>query len=226
MKASTAVATLALLLSFCVAAPSSTSESKPKSSSKCSALSILPCTYPNGTTYRESVTFSVIGAAAKDVTNVISSFFHPAWLGVTPYSTVGTDNVPGAIRSSKLPTPIGTYDITELLTKYHEDPERASFVQKFEQEASTVPVVYHDGTGEFGGYWVTLQADYHFQYETAIAWSVYACETGYPRGKHTPSLPPAFQFKLSAMKLTRKSRLRTVSRRSTQECNGYLDQGW
>ncbi|KAI9720522.1 MAG: hypothetical protein M1835_004030, partial [Candelina submexicana] len=61
------------------------------------------------------------------------------------------------------------------------DPKFGSFVQKFEQEDKTVPVLYHNGTGEFGGYWVTLSAQYIFQYETAITWSVYACETGYPR---------------------------------------------
>ncbi|KAI9760562.1 MAG: hypothetical protein M1835_000147 [Candelina submexicana] len=183
MKASTrALATFALLASSALAAPPPSSQSHRKDSdNKCSATSLLPCTCPNGTTYRESVTFSVIGAAANDVKDVISSYFKPSWLGVTPYSTIGTDNVVGAIRTSKLPTLVGIYDITELLTRYDEDPKFGSFVQKFEQEDKTVPVLYHNGTGEFGGYWVTLSAQYIFQYETAITWSVYACETGYPR---------------------------------------------
>lgn len=183
MKASTPLSILALLASSALAAPSPLSPSHPKDLKKCSATSLLPCACPAGTTYRESVTFSVIGAAAKDVKDVIGSYFKPSWLGVTPYSTSGRDNVVGAIRISKLPTLVGIYDITELLTKYDEDRKFGSFVQKFEQEKSTVPVVYHNGTGEFGGYWITLGAKYIFQYETAVTWSVYACETGYPRSK-------------------------------------------
>lgn len=183
MKASTPFAILGILAFSALATSSPFPLPRRKDLEKCSATSLLPCACPNGTTYRESVTFSVIGAAAKDVKDVISSYFKPSWLGVTPYSTIGTDNVVGAIRSSKLPTLVGTYDITELLTKYVEDPKLGSFVQKFEQEKSTVPVLYHNGTGEFGGYWVTLGAEYVFQYETAITWSVYACETGYPRSK-------------------------------------------
>ncbi|KAL8786290.1 MAG: hypothetical protein Q9213_002885 [Squamulea squamosa] len=181
MKFSTPLTTLILLASPVLTAPSPNLLSSHKDLKKCSATSLLPCTCPNGTTYRESVTFSVIGAAAKDVKDVISSYFKPSWLGVTPYSTIGTDNVVGAIRSSKLPTLVGIYDITELLTRYDEDSRFKSFVQKFEQEKSTVPVLYKNGTGQFGGYWVTLAAEYIFQYETAITWSVYACETGYPR---------------------------------------------
>lgn len=187
MKASTPLAILTLLASSALAAPSLVPLSHHKDLKKCSATSLLPCACPKGTTYRESVTFSVIGAAAKDVKDVISSYLKPSWFGVAPYSTIGTDNVVGAIRTSKLPTLVGTYDITELLTEYDEDPKFGSFVQKFEQEQSTVPVLYHDGTGEFGGYWITLGAEYIFQYETAITWSVYACETGYPRSK-----PPLF----------------------------------
>lgn len=189
MKASTPFATLALLASFALAAPSPLTLSHRKDLKKCSATSLLPCACPKGTTYRESVTFSVIGAAAKDVKDVISSYFKPSWLGVTPYSTTGTDNVVGAIRSSYFRTLVGTYDITELLTKYDEDPKFGSFLQKFEQEESTVPVLYNNGTGEFAGYWITLGAEYIFQYETAVTWSVYACETGYPRSK-----PPFFPF--------------------------------
>ncbi|KAL8846243.1 MAG: hypothetical protein Q9221_008656 [Calogaya cf. arnoldii] len=181
MKFSTSLPILALLASPALSAPSSSPQSHRKHPEKCSATSLLPCACPKGTTYRESVTFSVIGAGAKDVKDVISSYFEPGWLGVTPYSNIGTDNVVGAIRTSKLPTLVGTYDITELLTAYHEDAKFGSFVQKFEQEKSTVPVLYKDGKGAFGGYWVTLSADYIFQYQTAIAWSVYACETGYPR---------------------------------------------
>ena len=183
MKASTPLAILALLASSALAAPSPSSPSHGKDLKKCSATSLLPCACPVGTTYRESVTFSVIGAGAKDVKDVIASYFKPSWLGVTPYSTSGRDNVVGAIRVSKLPTLVGVYDITEVLTRYDEDRKFGSFVQKFEQEKSTVPVMYHNGTGEIAGYWITLAAKYIFQYETAVTWSVYACETGYPRSK-------------------------------------------
>lgn len=57
---------------------------------------------------------------------------------------------------------------------------RGSFIQKFEQLSSTVPLEYTSGDGFFGGYWVTLESKSIFQYETAIVFSVYACQTGHP----------------------------------------------
>lgn len=40
--------------------------------------------------------------------------FKCAWLGVVPYQTHGPDNTPGvSIRTSYLPTKVGTYSITE-----------------------------------------------------------------------------------------------------------------
>ncbi|KAG8526302.1 uncharacterized protein KY384_000295 [Bacidia gigantensis] len=179
MKTSISLTSLAFLASSVLAIP--TPDTSASGLEKCSATSITPCVCPAGTTYRESVTFSVIGAAANDVTNVISSFFHTDWLGVSPYKTSGTDNVPGAVRTSKLPTLAGIFDITEVETVYHEDKKFGGFVEKFEQEQSTVPVKYANGSGEIAGYWITLAAQHVFQYETAIEWSVYACETNYPR---------------------------------------------
>ena len=189
MKALSSFTSLALLAAFTLSVPSPLPLSRREDLEKCSATSILPCACPNTTTYRESATFSLIGASAKDVKDVVASYFEPSWLGVTPHSTVWEDNVVGAIRSSLLPTLVGTYNITELLTRYDEDPKFGSFVQNFEQEESTVPVLYKNGTGHFGGYWVTLSAEYIFQYETAITWSVYACETVYPIGNL--SFPPS-----------------------------------
>lgn len=40
--------------------------------------------------------------------------FNSAWLGVLPFATQGPDNQPGvSIRTSNLPTSVGTYVITE-----------------------------------------------------------------------------------------------------------------
>lgn len=45
---------------------------------KCSALSPTPCECPSGTDYAESVTFSVIGAKAKDVEALMNNCQFPA----------------------------------------------------------------------------------------------------------------------------------------------------
>jgi hypothetical protein len=104
-----------------------------------------------------------------------------AWLGVVPFATQGPDNTPGlSIRTSRLPTLVGTYNITEILTELRISRD-SSFIEKFEQLPSTVPVEYSSGNGSFSGYWVTLESQSIFQYETAIRWSIYACETGHAR---------------------------------------------
>ncbi|KAF7907034.1 uncharacterized protein EAF01_004621 [Botrytis porri] len=99
-------------------------------------------------------------------------YYNSAWLGVVPYETCGPENKPGvSIRTSYLPTKLTDLKIDS----------RGGFVEKFEQLASTVPVAYYSGNGSFSGYWVTLESTYIFKYETAIRWSIYACETGHTR---------------------------------------------
>jgi len=71
------------------------------------------------------------------------------------------------------------------LTTLRSTPD-GSYVEKFEQLPSTVPVEYHSGNGSFGGYWVTLESKSIFQYETAFRWSIYACETGHARSTCKP----------------------------------------
>ncbi|KAI1075198.1 hypothetical protein F5B20DRAFT_561053 [Whalleya microplaca] len=145
---------------------------------KCSSRSTSPCKCPTGTNYSECVTFAVIGAPAKDIEHLVNDFFQCAWLGVVPYATRGPDNRPGqSIRSAPLYTSVGTYGISELLTEYHVDID-GSFLQKFEQLPSTVPVKYKSGNGSFSGYWVSIEGTSIFQNETRITWSDYACDTG------------------------------------------------
>ncbi|PQE23433.1 hypothetical protein CJF30_00010515 [Rutstroemia sp. NJR-2017a BBW] len=165
----------------------------------CSTNSQLPCLCPSGTDYWESSTWAVIGATAQDVKDLIMDYYKCAWLGVVPYETHGPDNKPGvSIRTSFLPTKVGVYSITEkemarlkqhlslhimpwkLVENLDINP-RGGFIEKFEQLASTVPVPYTSGNGSFSGYWVTLESTYIFQNETAIRWSIYACETGHAR---------------------------------------------
>lgn len=62
-----------------------------------------------------------------------------------------------------------------------------TFLEKWEQLSSTTPLEYHSGKGSFAGYWVTLAAESVFEYETAVIWSLYACETGHPLSKSLPS---------------------------------------
>ncbi|KAI4276902.1 MAG: hypothetical protein L6R38_005554 [Xanthoria sp. 2 TBL-2021] len=151
----------------------------PVSLPACSTGSGTPCKCPAGSEYGESVTFTVIGAAAKDVTALTSDFFETAWLGLVPYAFTGLDNKPGSTRSSTLQTTEGTYNITEKLTKRNIYPDGSS-IQRFEQLKSTLPVEYYSKKGSFQGYWITYQTEMVFQYETAVVSSVYSCATGHP----------------------------------------------
>ena len=72
------------------------------------------------------------------------------------------------------------------LTKFQSDPS-GSFIQKFELVG---PVEFTAGNGSFGGYWITLESEAVFQYETAIVWSAYGCSTGHPQGM---CISPAFE---------------------------------
>lgn len=56
-----------------------------------------------------------------------------------------------------------------------------SFKMLYEQAAS---VKYKSGTGEFAGYWVTFQIDASFPHQSAMGWTSYSCQTGYPSGKY------------------------------------------
>ncbi|KAI3318442.1 hypothetical protein HD806DRAFT_549272 [Xylariaceae sp. AK1471] len=147
----------------------------------CSTKPITPCKCPSGTDYSESVTVSVLGAAVADVAAVVNDFYKSGWLGAVPFSTQGPDNKAGvSTRTTMFPTPIGVYNISEILYEY--DVKRdGSFVQSFQQLPSTVPVEYHTNNGSFSGYWVTLEGTRIFEYETLIRWSIYACETGHAR---------------------------------------------
>ncbi|PSR84011.1 hypothetical protein BD289DRAFT_434888 [Coniella lustricola] len=148
--------------------------------SGCSSTSSLPCECSAGTDYWESVTTEVIGASAEDVGNLINDFFNCGWLGAVPYKTKGQDNTVGAIRTSQFETLIGEYDVSEKLIEYEIESD-GSFIQRFEQLSSTIPLKYHTGNGSFSGYWVTLQGKYIFEAETLVVWSIYACETGHAR---------------------------------------------
>ena len=77
-------------------------------------------------------------------------------------------------------------DLHKQLTDLKSEPD-GSFIQKFELLPSLVPIKYHAGNGSFGGYWVTLESKSVFEYETALQWSVYACETGHPQGRFATS---------------------------------------
>ena len=87
------------------------------------------------------------------------------------------NNSPPLECSSCLQSPTHTRQLTELRSY-----PSGSFIEKFEQLPSTVPVEYSSGNGSFSGYWVTLDSKSIFEYETAIVWSIYACSTGNPMG--------------------------------------------
>ena len=77
-----------------------------------------------------------------------------------------------------------TYEgFEKQLTELKFKPD-GSFIQKFELLPSSVPVEYDSRNGSFSGWWVTLESKHIFQYETAIRWSVYACETGHPQSMY------------------------------------------
>ena len=68
-----------------------------------------------------------------------------------------------------------SYDLKNTqLTEFRSNPS-GSFIQKFE-----LITPFTTTSGSSTGYWVTLQSESIFQYETAITWSVYACSIGHP----------------------------------------------
>ena len=53
-----------------------------------------------------------------------------------------------------------------------------SYIARFSQ--FNVPLEYGTGNGTFSGYWITFDAEYTAEYETALKWDIYACFTGTP----------------------------------------------
>lgn len=47
----------------------------------------------------------------------------------------------------------------------------------------TEPVEYHDGSGQFAGWWYDLQGETAFPAQAPLRFSLYACQTGHPLGK-------------------------------------------
>ncbi|KAI4202657.1 MAG: hypothetical protein LQ350_002450 [Teloschistes chrysophthalmus] len=148
--------------------------------SACSTNSGTPCRCPAGTVFAESSTYTLIGAAAKDVAALTLDFFNTTWLGATPYATNGPDNTVGSTRSlAGFATTEGAYNITEQLTKRQLLPNGA-YIQRFEIHKSTLPIEYFAKNGSLSGYWITYQTNSVFEYETAVISSVYSCATGHP----------------------------------------------
>ena len=108
---------------------------------QCSTNSTLPCSCPAGTEYAESATFVILGAGAPDVKNLIAdcepaaqvlllryedtskhkltcstTVYNTSWTGLLPIATVGPDNTPGSQRTFRVPTKVGTYNITEVVS--------------------------------------------------------------------------------------------------------------
>ncbi|KAI8627434.1 hypothetical protein F5Y19DRAFT_465895 [Xylariaceae sp. FL1651] len=143
----------------------------------CSAISGTPCRCPIGTDYSESVTTSVIGATVRDVGRLMNDFFNTSWSGVETDSTLGFDNIPlASIRQIRLPTLVGTYEMSQLLTSRSVLPD-GSFTQDYQQLQGRIP--YLSGNGSFSGFWGTIQGTRIFANETLVRFSNYACQTGH-----------------------------------------------
>ena len=130
-------------------------------------------------------------------------------------------------RSPLEESPILT-NLHQQLTDFKSKPD-GSFVQKFELLPSLIPIEYHAGNGSFGGHWATLESKSVFQYETAIQWSIYACETGHPRGKfETLRLPGPFCLLRTSSPLSHRCLLtaRRVSRLCRIPRSGTGERDW
>ncbi|GES61360.1 hypothetical protein ATEIFO6365_0011001900 [Aspergillus terreus] len=137
-----------------------------------------PCKCPPGTTFKNLTTYGVIGAPARDVQDIMGSFFDLQFQGgLVPSSTKGKDNVPGAVRSFNFSGPAGYYVISEQLTRWKTSPD-GSFNQQYQQSPKP-PVVQVPGAGAYHGGWTSIVGQQTVvRNETAIAWKNWRCETG------------------------------------------------
>ncbi|KAG2419200.1 hypothetical protein HFD88_003995 [Aspergillus terreus] len=154
-----------------------------------------PCKCPPGTTFKNLTTYGVIGAPARDVQDIMGSFFDLQFQGgLVPSSTKGKDNIPGAVRSFNFSGPAGYYVISEQvclrprinsghvadvykLTKWKTSPD-GSFNQQYQQSPKP-PVVQVPGAGAYHGGWTSIIGQQTVvRNETAIAWKNWRCETG------------------------------------------------
>ncbi|KAK4215183.1 hypothetical protein QBC37DRAFT_131841 [Rhypophila decipiens] len=173
MKFSAILSTVTLLALGATAKPTAA-----PSLPACDANTPLPCKCPSSADYAESITTRILGVNAKDAEKLMNDFFHPEWLGASPWETRGRDNVVGAIRTSEFQTSGGLYNVTEKLLE-HTVKADGSFKQRFEHHKPTLPLAYHDGSGFFYGYWITIEARFYSKYETQLTWSAHGCETGH-----------------------------------------------
>ena len=165
----------------------------------CAAGVTLPCTCPKGTNYLESGTYVIAGVPSAAALDIAFDFFNTTWQKRPIVSTEGTTNTVGANRTIRVPTSVGTYDIKQTvsdpikqlslhnlliclcqLTYFAIAPD-GSFKSLYEQVGE---VPYKNGKGKFAGWWEDLQGENAFPYETPMRWSLYACQTGHPIGKH------------------------------------------
>ncbi|CAF9938975.1 MAG: hypothetical protein HETSPECPRED_001443 [Heterodermia speciosa] len=139
------------------------------------------CVCPYGTEFQYSTTWAILGVNAKDFSKYTSSFYNLAWIGATNLTRNGIDHGPdkkvGTTRTFNQPTSVGTLTFTEKLDSFQTLPD-GSYVMRF--SLFNVPVEYKTGKGSFGGYWVTLDAEYAGKGETVVKWDVYACLTDTP----------------------------------------------
>ncbi|CAF9921508.1 MAG: hypothetical protein HETSPECPRED_004570 [Heterodermia speciosa] len=136
-----------------------------------------PCICPYGTDFQYSTTWAILGVSAKDFSTYTSSFYDIAWQGVTNLTRNGPDKTVGATRTYQAPTSVGTLTFTEKLDSFQTLPD-GSYIARFSQ--FNVPLEYGTGNGTFSGYWITFDAEYTAEYETALKWDIYACFTGTP----------------------------------------------
>lgn len=124
--------------------------------------------------------------------------YNIAWQGITNLTRNGPDKTVGATRTYLAPTSVGTLTFTEKVRSFpiilssiclssfdmHDQLDSfqalpdGSYVARFSQ--FNTPIEYGTGNGSFSGYWITFDAEYAAEYETALTWSIYACFTGFP----------------------------------------------
>ncbi|MCJ1348075.1 hypothetical protein MMC31_006306 [Peltigera leucophlebia] len=146
----------------------------------CSAIPVSrfeSCICPYGTDYLYSATYAILGVNAKVFNTYTSSFYDLGWQGVTNLTRSGPDKTVGSSRIFTAPTSVGTLTFSEKLDSFQTLSD-GSYISRFSQ--FKVPVEYTIGKGSFSGYWITFEAQYAAEYETALTWTIYGCSTGFP----------------------------------------------
>ncbi|KAG9200840.1 hypothetical protein G6514_006548 [Epicoccum nigrum] len=173
------LANLALLF-LAIAGASTAAPYEAESSKKLPPCTIEDrrCRCPPGSTFKNFTSFGIVGAPAIEVQKIMGPFLNIEFQGgLIPASVSGKEGKPGASRTFHFTNNVGSYDITEVLTKFEAFPD-GSFAQTY-QQAPKPQSVSIPGQGTYWGNWIVIKGQQTLiANETVVAWRNWRCDQG------------------------------------------------